>query len=282
MLTAEPLVSICIPVYNGEKYIAETIECCINQTYKNLEIIFSDNYSTDGTLSHIRSYKDPRIKIYLNDTNIGLEANYRKALSYATGKYMGFLGADDTMHKTAVEKCVGVMEDPKFSKVVLVNSYIEVIDEQSKVVFLKKFIFGGGLISGHWAIRSNFLYGSNTLGEPNGSYFRRDVYDKIPEPKFRNGNKWTLDIDMKSELLLHGDAYVIPEPLGRFRISAQSTSKKELRFNQARLFRKYAIQIYKDRRYNLSFLWVITATVNSFILQVLRNLFYALYVRKPA
>jgi len=280
MTPESPLVSICIPVFNGAQFIDDTIRCCINQTYKNLEIIFSDNCSTDDTVARIRSYNDPRIKIFSNETNIGLIANYRKALSYASGKYMGFLGADDGMDITAVEKNVRIFEDPRYSNVVLVNSYINVIDEQNKTVFSKKFIFGGGRFSGYWAIRSNFLYGSNTLGEPNGSFFRKNIYDLIPEPKFRNGNIWTLDIDMKAEILLHGDTYVIPEPLGKFRISLQSTSRSQLRFMQARLFREYAMNIYRDKRYNLSFLWVLAASINSFFLQVARNLFYIRHVKQ--
>ncbi|MGZ4042744.1 MAG: glycosyltransferase family 2 protein [Bacteroidia bacterium] len=275
-----PLVSICIPVYNGNKYIDETILCCINQSYKNLEIIISDNCSTDKTVEYINKYNDPRIKIFSNETNIGLVANYRKALTYATGKYMAFLGADDGMTLDAVEKEVAIMESPEHKNVVLVNTYIQIINDEGKNVFLKKFIFGGGPLSAFWGIRSNFLYGSNTIGEPNGSLFKRDAYERIPEPKFRNGNTWTLDLDMKFELMLQGDTYMIPEPLGKFRISSQSTSNKELKFTQAKLFREYAMAIYRDKRYNLSFFWVITATINSWFLQLARNMFYILFIKK--
>ncbi|MGZ3901228.1 MAG: glycosyltransferase family 2 protein [Bacteroidia bacterium] len=275
-----PLVSICIPVYNGDKYIDETILCCINQSYKNLEIIISDNCSTDKTVEYINKYNDPRIKIFSNETNIGLVANYRKALTYATGKYMAFLGADDGMTLDAVEKEVAIMESPEHKNVVLVNTYIQIINDEGKNVFLKKFIFGGGPLSAFWGIRSNFLYGSNTIGEPNGSLFKRDAYERIPEPKFRNGNTWTLDLDMKFELMLQGDTYMIPEPLGKFRISSQSTSNKELKFTQAKLFREYAMAIYRDKRYNLSFFWVITATINSWFLQLARNMFYILFIKK--
>jgi glycosyltransferase involved in cell wall biosynthesis len=275
----QPLVSICIPVYNGEQFLDETIRCCLDQTHRNLEIIFSDNCSTDRTVSIIKSYNDPRIKLFSNPTNIGLMANYIKALSYATGKYMGFLGADDGMTTDAVEKCVRVMEAPENSRVVLVNSYIQIINDQSRPVFTKKFIFGGGPLSSYWGIRSNFLYGSNSIGEPNGSFFRRDAYERIPEPRFANANKWTLDLDMKFELLLQGDSYMIPEPLGKFRISHQSTSRKELRFAQSRLFIQYAWRIYRDRRYHLSVLWVAVAAVNSLILQIARNVFYRLFIR---
>lgn len=279
----QPLVSICIPVYNAGPFIHHTVACCINQTYRNIEIIFSDNCSTDGTPDEIRKYNDPRIIIHRNETNIGLIGNYVKALNYAKGKYMGFLGADDGMALDAVEKCVQILENPANSDVVLVNSYINVIDESNKVVFRKRFLFGGGYISSFWGIRSNFLYGSNTIGEPNGSFFRRENYERIPEPRFANANLWTLDLDMKFELLLQGRGYMIPEPLGMFRISRQSTSREQLRFTQAKLFRQYVYRLYKDKRYRISFFWVIVASISSLVLQLLRNLFYALHIRsKPA
>jgi glycosyltransferase involved in cell wall biosynthesis len=277
-----PLVSICIPVYNGEKFIDETIKCCIDQTYRHLEIIISDNCSTDTTLDRIRSYNDPRIKIYSNETNIGLVANYLKVFTYATGKYMAFLGADDGMETNTIEREVAILESPQYSDIVLVNSHMKIINDESRVVFIKKFPFGKGRLSSWWGIRCNFLYGSNAIGEPNGSLFRKEAYDKIPEPKFKNGNKWTLDVDMKFELMLIGNSYMIPESLGKFRISAQSTSNKELRFAQARLFREYAMTIYRDKRYNLSFFWVITATINSFLLQIARNMFYIFFIKNKS
>jgi len=275
-----PLVSICIPVYNGDKFIDETIQCCLGQTYKNIEVIVSDNCSTDQTVEFIKRYNDPRIKIYSNAKNEGLLYNFKKVFTYATGKYMSFLGADDGMTLDAVEKAVNIMEAPENQNIVLVNTYIQIINEESKTVFTKKFIFGGGKISAFWAIRANFLYGSNTIGEPNGSLFRKSAYDNVPEPKFKNGNTWTTDLDLKFELLLHGDAYVIPEALGKFRLSNQSTSKKELKFTQAKLFREYAYTLYKDKRYKLSFFWVITATLNSLLLEIARNVFYLLFIKK--
>lgn len=281
-MSSQPLVSICIPVYNGEKFIDETVKDCLNQTYKNIEIIFSDNCSTDHTVEMIKRYNDPRIKIFSNETNIGLLANFKKVFTYATGKYMSFLGADDGMEPTCIEKAINILEAPENKDIVLVNTFIQIINDENKTVFIKKFIFGSGKFSGKWGIRANFLYGSNTIGEPNGSVWRKETYDQIPEPKFRNGNTWTTDLDLKFELLLYGNTYVIPEPLGKFRLSQQSTSKKELKFAQAKLFREYAMALYRDKRYNLSYFFVITATVNSLLLEIARNVFYILFIKKKA
>ncbi|MFO0434354.1 MAG: glycosyltransferase, partial [Sphingobacteriaceae bacterium] len=237
---------------------------------------------TDRTVEMIKRYNDPRIKIFSNDTNIGLLANFKKVFTYATGKYMSFLGADDGMEPTCIEKAVNILEAPENKDIVLVNTFIQIINDENKTVFIKKFIFGSGKFSGKWGIRANFLYGSNTIGEPNGSVWRKETYDQIPEPKFRNGNTWTTDLDLKFELLLYGNTYVIPEPLGKFRLSQQSTSKKELKFAQAKLFREYAMVLYRDKRYSLSYFFVITATVNSLLLEIARNVFYILFIKKKA
>jgi glycosyltransferase involved in cell wall biosynthesis len=274
-----PLVSICIPVYNSEKYIKEAIECCINQTYKNLEIVISDNCSTDKTIELIKSYNDSRIKIYHNETNQGLLYNFKKVCTYATGKYMSILFSDDGMELNAIEKGVNLMEAPENKNIVLVNTYLNVINDEGKHIITKKFILGGGKFTHFGIVRANLFYGSNSIGEPNGSLFRKSAYDKIPEPKFKNANVLTPDIDLKFELLFWGDTYVIPEPLGKYRLSTNSTSVSEIKFKQAQLFKEYVFNLYRDERYKLSFFWVITATVNAYILQIVRHLFYLFFIR---
>ena len=273
----QPLVSVCIPVFNGEKFLKETIDCVLNQTYKNIELVFSDNYSTDNTVEIINSYKNDRIKLFKNQSNEGIYNNYVKVLKLGTGKYITFLGADDLMDFTCVEKSVKLLEED--SSLVLINTHIQIINDMGEKVYTKKYFFGSGKLNRYWAIRSNLFYGSNLLGEPNGSLFLKSAFDKIPEPLFSNSNNWTFDIDMKLELILQGETFMIPEPLGYFRISSSSTSKKLPIFTQSRLFRKYAYNLYKDKRYNLSFFWVITATVNSIILEIARNIFYKLFIK---
>ena len=279
-MKTNPLVSVCIPIFNGELYIRETMDCILNQTYKNIEIIISDNCSTDMGIEIIKSYNDPRIKIYRNENNMGIKYNFQKVFTYATGKYLTFMGADDGMTLNAIDTLVNILEKKENKDVSVANGFISIINNESKHIYLKKFLFGSGKFSSYWAIRANFLYGSNIIGEPNGTLFRRDQYDNIPEPKFNNGNNWTFDLDMLLELLLQGKLYVVPEIIGKFRISPISTSNKELRFDHAKMFRQYAMTIYRDKRYNIGFHWVIAASINSWILMIARNFFYILFIKK--
>jgi glycosyltransferase involved in cell wall biosynthesis len=109
------LVSIGLPVYNGERYLATAIESVLDQSYRNLELIISDNASTDGTEAICRRYaaQDRRIHYRRNDENIGAAANYNATFDEARGRYFKWLAHDDAMRPEFIERCVDVLEsDP--------------------------------------------------------------------------------------------------------------------------------------------------------------------------
>ena len=108
-----PLVSICIPSYNREHIIAHTIETVINQTYKNIEIIISDNCSTDKTFEIIKKYslKDNRIKIFQMKKNVGPVENWKKCYKKSNGTFIKFLWSDDFIDKNFIEKAIEKFED---------------------------------------------------------------------------------------------------------------------------------------------------------------------------
>lgn len=112
MNNINPLVSIMIPVYNREGIIRETLECAINQTYKNLEIIVSDNCSTDGTWSVLEEYvkKDNRIKIFRNEVNLGPVLNWKKCIDKLEGEYTKILWSDDLISLDFVEKTIKLFD----------------------------------------------------------------------------------------------------------------------------------------------------------------------------
>ena len=99
----EPLVSVIINCYNGEKYLKEAIDSVIAQTYKNWEIIFWDNQSTDNSSKIVSSYSDKRIKYFYarNHTFLGEARNY--AVKKATGEWISFLDCDDIWYEDKLE-----------------------------------------------------------------------------------------------------------------------------------------------------------------------------------
>lgn len=102
-------VSVIVPVYNAEKYLARCIESIISQSYNNLEIILVNDGSTDNSLLLCEGYskKDSRIKL-ITQENKGAGLARNKGLQNATGKYALFVDSDDYLHNTAIEKCVYV------------------------------------------------------------------------------------------------------------------------------------------------------------------------------
>ena len=93
---SSPIISVLIPLYNAEKFIAQAIESVLNQTFTDFEIIIVDNYSTDRSITIARNYEyDKRVKIFQNSENIGAVRNWNQCMLYASGEYLKFLFADD-------------------------------------------------------------------------------------------------------------------------------------------------------------------------------------------
>ena len=96
------LISVIINVYNGEKFINKCLDCIINQTYKNLEILVINDGSTDNTLSIIKEYKDKRIKVITTE-NKGLSLSRNVGIDNAKGKYLYFIDVDDFIELDTIE-----------------------------------------------------------------------------------------------------------------------------------------------------------------------------------
>lgn len=113
-LKTEPLVSVVIPVYNGDQYFDKCLESILNQTYQNWECIINNNCSKDNTLDVANSYakRDSRFKVYSNDTFVKMVVNWNIGCSRISSdsKYLKVVGADDWLFPESLEKMVEVME----------------------------------------------------------------------------------------------------------------------------------------------------------------------------
>jgi glycosyltransferase involved in cell wall biosynthesis len=100
-----PLVSVAMCTYNGAAYFKEQIDSIINQSYKNLEIVIVDDFSSDDTLKIIKEcqQKDPRIKVYQNEKNLGFNRNFEKASRHTSGDYIAISDQDDIWEREKIE-----------------------------------------------------------------------------------------------------------------------------------------------------------------------------------
>ena len=113
MTDRAPRVSVGIPVYNGEKYLAEAIESALSQTYSDFEVVIADNASTDKTpdICKVFAEKDERVRYVRNPENLGASPNYRRVFELARGEYFCWMPADEAMLPQYLEKLVAVLDN---------------------------------------------------------------------------------------------------------------------------------------------------------------------------
>jgi len=113
MEPSAPRVSIGLPVFNGERFVTETIESVLSQTYADLELVISDNASSDGTEALCRRYaeRDPRVRYSRADRNFGAAWNYNRVLALSRGELFKWIGHDDRIAPEFVSRCVAALDE---------------------------------------------------------------------------------------------------------------------------------------------------------------------------
>lgn len=209
-----PLVSIITPSYNSETYIDETILSILAQTYQDWEMLIVDDSSTDKSLEILKSYalQDTRIKLLINEENLGAAESRNKAVEASLGDYIAFLDSDDIWLPLKLEKQIGLMEN---ENVLMSYSSYDTMDEKSKVVstfIVDEKVTYNDLLKTSIIGTLTTIYNAKELGK---IYFK-DV-----------GHE---DYIMKLQILKKIKfAQGIQEPLARYRIVGKSLSSNKLK-----------------------------------------------------
>lgn len=164
----KPLVSVLMTAYNREKYIGEAIESVLNSTYQNWELIITDDQSKDNTYQIAKSYadKDERIKIYLNEVNLKDYPNRNRAASYAKGKYLKYLDADDMFYPHSLDVMIRCMEENPTCAIGLTINKIHSQKRPFPIVFTPE-----------QSYQRQFLDTGMFLTGPTGMIVKRDVFE---------------------------------------------------------------------------------------------------------
>ena len=163
------LISVVVPVYNGEKTIAETVESLLEQTHKNIEVIIINDGSTDSTVQTIEAFEDSRIKLF-SYPNAGLSASRNRGMDRATGDYISFTDADDlwTPEKLA-DQLSALKHNPNAA---VAYSWTDYIDAQSQFLQSGIHMSADGNVFAK-LLKINFIEsGSNVL-------IRRDALEMV-------------------------------------------------------------------------------------------------------
>ncbi|MDQ4115368.1 MAG: glycosyltransferase [Actinomycetota bacterium] len=218
----QPSVSLCIPVYNGETYLAETVRSLLDQTYRDFELVILENASRDRSLEIASSFRDPRIRIERNRETLSQPDNWNRAVQLCRAPLVKLVCADDLLHPRCLELQVPPMrDDPSLA---LVASRRHMIDEQSRVIVPRRGLAGGlvGTHSGSEVARRVIRNGANPIGEPGNVLFRHEQF--VTAGGWRSDRRFVMDLDCWMRLLQYGDFLGVPETLAAFRIQRGSVS----------------------------------------------------------
>ena len=234
----QPKVSICIPTYNGEAFIEETIKSAIAQTYPNIELIVSDDGSTDRTIAIAQSFQSQTavdFRIILH-RNYGLSQNWNFCISQATGEYIKFLFQDDLLEPECIEKMVALaQQNPKIGMVFSPRG-ITIAEDESHPI-LRKASQSIKNLHKSWSNLKSIQPGKELLADPN---CLNNPINKIGEPStvliatrvfteiglFDSGLSQYVDLDMWWRIMGNYHIGFVDEKLSSLRIHPEQQTWK--------------------------------------------------------
>jgi glycosyltransferase involved in cell wall biosynthesis len=229
-----PSVSICIPTFNGATYLAACLDSALAQSFADFEILIVDDRSSDETLTIAKEYatRDRRIRLVVNEKNLGLGGNWNRCVELAQGEWIKFVFQDDSLEPGCLERMLAARTpdtvmissrrsyifDPSVPEVTQ-NAYLRDIAHFS----LAHFFHGKTDISAkdYCAVTLNHL-GDNFVGEPTGLMLHRSVFYRFGV--FNPYLIHSCDFEFWTRVAVHTGIIYVPETLTRFRVHPDSAS----------------------------------------------------------
>jgi len=224
-----PRVSIGVPIYNSSRFLSQALDSLLGQSFSDLELIISDNASTDGTEEICRAYaaKDARVRYFRQTSNIGAPRNWNFVAKQARGKYFKWSSGNDFCPPDMIEKCVAAMEGE--AGVVLCYGRTCLVDEETDS--REEYSNDIAVVEALPHERFRTLYRTLALNNAQSGLIRADAlrrtrYDR-PYPKG--------DLVLMGELALQGKFVLLPDVLlyrrmGRGTFSSLLSAAEKQRF----------------------------------------------------
>jgi glycosyltransferase involved in cell wall biosynthesis len=203
-MSAAPRLSIGLPVYNGEKYLAESLDALLGQSYEDFELIISDNASTDGTAEICRQYlkQDSRIRYTRQPRNIGAAPNHNFVVAQAKGELFKWASYDDLYAHNLLKSCVDALDE--HPQVVLAHSWTALIDDSGQVTEKIEYPLATASLRAPERFRS-LLYEKS--GDDSYGIIRTEVIRRVsPHDSYHHADR-----TITTEFALQGPFYQVPD-----------------------------------------------------------------------
>ena len=220
-------ISVIISAYNHQKFVAKTIQSVLDQSFQDFEILITNDNSTDKTLDIIKSFKDPRIKLFENNINLGMVINTNNMIKSALGEYIAIINSDDFWEPNKLEKQINFLQENSnygacFTLANMVDEQNNIIKDSKKNPF-KFHDFSKEQFLNYFFFHDNFLCYPSVL-------IKKSVIEEINffNPSFLI----RLDLDLWIRILFKGyEIKILPEILTNFRLmnNEQNLSGRNLK-----------------------------------------------------
>lgn len=211
MSESQPLISVVLSVYNGERYLRQSIESILNQSFTDFEFIIIDDGSTDSSKKIITSYDDSRIR-FISHENRGLVAALNEGIGVARGRYIARQDDDDVSLRHRFKTQVALLESNK--ELVVVGSSIIVINEQGERTAEHRILLEDRELRDELLIRSPFAHGSimvKTEAIKRAGLYREEYWPAE-------------DYDLWVRIAAQGKLANVDEPLYKYRVNNEGIS----------------------------------------------------------
>ena len=255
----KPLISVITVVFNGEKYLEQTIQSVINQTYDNIEYIVIDGGSTDGTLDIIRKYED-KIAYWVSEKDEGISDALNKGIKLSSGEIIGIIHSDDYYASKDVV-CSVVNEFNKYQNIKAIYGIVDFVDPKTNELELR-----WGKDCSPNVIRKRMYIPHPTL------FCKKEVYENVGY--FRENLKYAMDREWAIRLVKYTRPYFLNK-----RIAVMRRGGVNMR-NAKKDFWEASKSLWKNGYYMDAIIVIIVSNIKYIIEKIIRKLGLTIIIKK--
>jgi glycosyltransferase involved in cell wall biosynthesis len=250
-VTGRPAVSICVPIYNGARFVEAAVGSAFAQTFEDFEIVAVDDASTDDSVARLRGLEDPRLRVFENAENLGLVANANRSIDLARAPLIKFLFQDDALEPDCLARMVALFDSSEAVGLVFARRHV-VLDQDAGTEatgWARRFrdlhsplqplhyVNHGGVLLDRW-----FAHGlwDNLVGEPSVVMARRACFERLGGFHPEMYQSW--DAEMWLRILSVAGAGFVDEPLATFRVHAEAATRTNRQTGLAWLDRLWMVE----------------------------------------
>lgn len=242
-MNAPPLVSICVPTYNGAQYLRACLDSVLSQTLSDFEVLIVDDCSEDETLTTAKEYErqDKRIRLIKNERNLGLVGNWNCCIEFARGEWIKFVFQDDWLEPDCLAKMIAATHEGdlfvacsrKFFFEPQTTPEVQDFYLNNKCLIDSLYAGKNKLSALEFADLAVERIGANLVGEPTVTLLHKSVFERFGA--FNENLIMSCDLEYWTRIGINTGVRFVPEELAVFRVHGQATSATNRRDRQYRM-----------------------------------------------